>query len=47
MSPDYVGALNLVEIEFSNDPTVMQFWRQIINHLGIAHARGGAGVEAG
>lgn len=39
MSPDHVGALNLVEIEFANDKKVTEKFKALIDHFGTAHAR--------
>ena len=39
MSPEHVGALNLVEIEFSADDDVMKNWRALLNHFGTVQVR--------
>lgn len=37
MVPEHVGALNLIEFEFSRDGVVMQAWRRLFDHFGTAH----------
>jgi hypothetical protein len=37
--PDHVGALNLIELEFSEDKDVMAAWRVLFNHFGTEHPR--------
>ena len=37
LSPDHVGALNLVEIEFVNHPEVVKNWKALHDHLGTPH----------
>lgn len=39
LSPESVGALNLVEIEFSKDAGVLQPLRELMTHLGKPHPR--------
>jgi hypothetical protein len=39
LSPDHIGALNLVEIEFANDPTVLQAWKSLFQHFGSPQGR--------
>lgn len=39
LHPDHIGALNLVEIEYTNDPAVLIAWKHLFTHLGTAHAR--------
>jgi hypothetical protein len=37
-TPEHVGALNLVEIEFRNDGDVIGAWRALFSHFGTEHA---------
>ena len=37
--PDHVGALNLVEIEFKDEPAVITEWKAYFEHLGIEHPK--------
>jgi hypothetical protein len=37
LSPDHIGALNLVEIEFADEPTVVRAWKELFTHFGTAH----------
>ncbi len=39
INPEHVGALNLIEFEFSNDQDVMKWWKQLFEHFGTEHAR--------
>jgi len=39
ISPDHVGALNLVEIEFQEVPSVINEWTVYINHLFTEHSK--------
>lgn len=39
VDPEHVGALNLIEIEFSKDARVLEAWRRLFEHFGMAHAR--------
>lgn len=39
ISPDHVGALNLVEIEFRDDPDVVSNWKALLDHFGKAQPR--------
>ena len=39
MWPDHVGALNLVEIEFQDVPSIIKSWKDLFTHLGQAHPR--------
>lgn len=39
MTPKHVGALNLIEFEFTQDVTVMRAWRRLFDHFGTAHTR--------
>lgn len=38
-SPDHVGALNLIEIEFSKDEKIMLAFKELFEHLGTDHNR--------
>ncbi len=40
--PEHVGALNLIEIEFSKDHDVIAAWTEQFKHLGTEHQRRGA-----
>ena len=42
--PEHVGALNLVEIEFSNNAEVGSAWKALFEHFGDQHARSGGEV---
>ena len=35
--PDHVGALNLIEIEFSKDKEVLAAWKALFSHFGTTH----------
>jgi hypothetical protein len=37
--PDHVGALNLVEIEFSDNPEVIRAWKALFEHFGQPQPR--------
>ncbi len=37
---DHVGALNLVEIEFKDNPTIIAAWTALFEHFGAKHVRG-------
>lgn len=37
--PDFVGALNLIEIEFPKDTVVLQSFKDLMKHFGTDHAR--------
>jgi hypothetical protein len=39
LHPDHLGALNLVEIEYANEPAVLNAWKALFTHFGTAHAR--------
>lgn len=39
MWPDHVGALNLVELEFSDNQEVLAAWKALFEHLGKPQAR--------
>ena len=39
VSPEHVGALNLVEIEFAKDERVRLAWKEYMKHLGTEHHR--------
>lgn len=39
MSADHVGALNLIEIEFTNDAGIVAAWRELSKHLHAEHTR--------
>jgi hypothetical protein len=39
LSPDHIGALNLVEIEFAKDREVLAAWKLLFTHLGTTHVR--------
>ncbi len=39
LMPDHVGALNLVEIEFKDEATVITEWKAYFEHLGIDHPK--------
>ena len=41
ITPEHVGALNLIEIEFSDDKDVIDRWRELLTHFGTAHSRRG------
>ena len=41
LSPDHIGALNLVEIEFADEPAVVLAWKELFTHFGTAHGRRG------
>lgn len=38
ISPEHVGALNLVEIEFKDELEVLSAWKDLFVHFGTAHA---------
>jgi hypothetical protein len=38
LSPDHVGALNLVEIEFHGEKDVLSAWRDYLTHLARPHS---------
>lgn len=37
--PDHIGALNLVEIEYADEPAVLTAWKKLFTHFGTAHGR--------
>jgi hypothetical protein len=37
LSPEYVGALNLVPVEFADEPTVVKAFNDLLNHYGNPH----------
>jgi hypothetical protein len=39
MYPEHVGALNLIELEFYRDKTVLAQWRDLFQHFGTVHVR--------
>ncbi len=39
LSPDHVGALNLIEVEFAKDNTVIDQWLALHRHFSSAHQR--------
>ncbi len=39
ISPEHVGALNLVEIEFHDAPHVISAWKALLQHFGTPHSR--------
>ncbi len=39
LHPDHVGALNLVEVEFKDETTVITEWRKYWKHLGVDHPK--------
>jgi hypothetical protein len=39
LSPEHIGALNLVEIEFAKDPSVLTAHKALFTHFGTAHGR--------
>ena len=39
LHPDHIGALNLVEIEYADEPPVLAAWKKLFEHFGTAHGR--------
>jgi len=39
MYPEFVGALNLVELEFRKNQAVQEKWRALLDHLSTQHSR--------
>ena len=39
MSADHVGALNLIEIEFADEPDVLAAWKLLYQHFATEHVR--------
>jgi hypothetical protein len=39
LSPDHIGALNLVEIEYANDQLVLAAWKKLFEHFGTPQTR--------
>jgi len=39
LSADHIGALNLVEIEFADEPPVLEAWKNLFQHFGSPQGR--------